>query len=110
VRSENGIDLGKSDFDFAELDVEIFYGAFVAACYEFAAGDSPVGREPLQHDPGVEELADGGEVLRRETPVNDYWALDLVQGFDEKCCRCARLEHGVPGWRQAVAIKHPGFL
>ena len=68
-------------------------GAFgIAACYEFAAGDGPVGGEPPQHDAAVEEFADGVEVLRREAPVDDYRAIEFFQGVDERRRRCARVE------------------
>ena len=94
---KEGVDFWEGGFDFAELDVEDCDGAFgIAACYEFAAGDGPVGGEPPQHDAAVEEFADGVEVLRRETPVDDYRALEFFQGVDERRRRCARVEEGVP--------------
>ena len=111
VRAEKGVDFWEGGFDFAELDVKDCDGAFgIAAHYEFAAGDSPVGGEPPKHDAAVEEFADGVEVLRRKAPVDDYRALEFFQGLDEWRRRCARVEQGVPGCRQAVAVEHPGFF
>src|SRR4029077_5931606 len=94
---------------FSYLNVEVLHVG-EATWLRFASRNGPVGGEPPKHDPTVEELADGMDMLRGETPVDDPRTLHFLQGVDERCRRSSRVEHGVPCGRQSVSVEHPSFF
>jgi hypothetical protein len=55
-------------------------------------------------------FADGGEVLRREAPVNHYGAVEFVQCIDERGRSSSCVEQGVPCACKSMTVEDAVFL